>query len=699
MTLAALDVRDDAVVEWHRDPGAATADPHRVTDYHPTIYVDGPDPAIETLATTLAADPRVVATAREPHRPGLDRAPTDLLAVTIDRPSEVRNVARTVRTESPTPGTYRLYDVDLDPGFRYCLDRGLDPTPPPDLRTLTVRLPERAVAHEDLAPLRIDGDAITGDEHAVLATLATRLADRDPDAIVTSHAAAIPLIADRAAALDVDLSLGRATGYRQLAAESTYVSYGDVGYSPARYAIPGRAIIAEDAAFLWDAGGVAGLRYLVDAAGMPLQETARASIGTVLTAIEIREARSRDVLAPWNKWTPETFTDARTLQTADRGGFTFAPVVGLHETVHELDFASLYPSIICERNISPETVRCHCHDTADVPELGYSICDADGFLPAVLRPLIEDRAAVKRRLATEELPPAARDRLEGVSAAIKWVLVSCFGYQGYRNAKYGRIECHEAINAYARDALLTAKTHLEDAGWRVVHGIVDSLWVTATDPDPTPLADVAATVSEIVEVPLEHESGFEWVCFVPRRETGGGALTRYFGRRADGSYKYRGIEVRQRSTPTFVADAQRELIAVLDDARDPAAVCERLREQLGRLRRGAVPPADLVISTRVSKPPAEYEQSTRPVAALRRAAAAGMPRSPGQSVSFVVVADDADGQDRVRLPFEAESYDADFYADLLVRAAESVTAPLGWDRSRIERFLRDTRATTLGAFD
>ncbi len=35
------------------------------------------------------------------------------------------------------------------------------------------------------------------------------------------------------------------------------------------------------------------------------------------------------------------------LHDADRGGFIFAPEVGLHENVHELDFARFYPNIIC----------------------------------------------------------------------------------------------------------------------------------------------------------------------------------------------------------------------------------------------------------------------------------------------------------------------------------------------------------------
>jgi DNA polymerase I len=698
MSLVTVNARGDTVVEWHREPGATEATPRTITDYTPSLFVDGPERALTDLAATLAGDPPVCETAWAEWRTGLGESPRTLLRVDCERADEIRTVARRIRGVSPTPGTFRLYDVDLAPGFRYCLDRDLDPTPPSDLRPLLIRLPPRAVADEDPAPLRIEGERVAEDAVGALRALADRIDADDPDVLVVSHAELIPLLATAATTHEVPLTLGRRSGYECLAAASTYVSYGDVGHSPARYAVPGRSIIAEDTAFVWRDGGVGGLRYLAGAARKPLQEVAHGSIGTILTAIEVRHARERGVLAPWNKWEPEQFTDAATLHAADRGGVIFSPDVGIHEDVHELDFASLYPSIIREYNISPETVRCDCHDTDDVPGLGYSVCDRDGFLPAVLGPLIDRRAAAKTRLAEEDLTDRERTRVAGVSAALKWVLVSCFGYQGYRNAKYGRIECHEAINAYAREILLDAKDRLETGGWHVVHGIVDSLWVTADAEDTTPLADLAATIEADASIPIDAEATFDWVCFVPRRDSATGTLTRYFGRRSDGTYKYRGIECRRRDTPPFVAEAQRDLVAAVDEHREPAAVCDRLTGHLARLRRGDVDPDDLVCRARMSQHLEDYAHETRTVAALRRARDAGMDRSPGQSVRYVVVDDEATGRPRVRLPFEATEYDTDFYTDLLLRATESVTAPLGWERDRIERYLRDDRNARLTAF-
>ncbi len=395
-----------------------------------------------------------------------------------------------------------------------------------------------------------------------------------------------------------------------------------------------------------------------------------------------------------------------TLHDADRGGFIFAPEVGLHEDVHELDFSSLYPNIICTRNVSPDVIRCECHrDRDDVPGLGYSICDDRGYLVDVLQPIIDARdeikAAIRREKQHDEPDKDRLKELEGRSGALKWILVACFGYQGFSNAKFGRIECHEAINAFAREILLTAKQQLEAGGWRVVHGIVDSIWVT---PDPNvddsqreDLDVLANEITESVEIRLEHEAHYDWVAFVPQRESTAGALTKYFGKVAgEDEFKLRGIEARQRSTPSFVEDVQRECLDRLDETRSPEAVLGCLKRAIGKLHAGDVAVERLVERNRVSKPLEGYTQNTQNVAALKRAHNQGLATHPGQDVKYVVVDDEKSSRDRVALAHEdVETYDPSYYEMQLVRAVESVLSPMGWDQTDIRRELAETRETDL----
>jgi len=287
---------------------------------------------------------------------------------------------------------------------------------------------------------------------------------------------------------------------------------------------------------------------------------------------------------------------------------------------------------------------------------------------------------------------------------LKWILVACFGYQGFSNAKFGRIECHEAINAFAREILLTAKQRLEAGGWRVVHVIVDSIWVTP-DPDVdnsqrVDLNVLASDISDTVEIRLEHEAHYDWVAFVPQRETTAGALTKYFGKVADeDEFKLRGIEARQRSTPSFIEDVQRECLDRLDETQSPEAVIGCLKRAIAELHAGDVGVDQLVERNRVSKPLEGYTQNTQNVAALKRARDHDISVHPGQDIEYVVVDDEKSSRDRVALAHEdVEMYDPSYYETQLVRAVESVLSPLGWDRTDIRRELAETQKTDLTTF-
>jgi DNA polymerase I len=705
----AIDFLDGDVLKWSTTEGSATVE--RDADYVPTIYV-GAERSEEwsTVADRrgeFAAHPRVVDTRVERWRRGFRHEAERVLAVDVETIDAVRTVARQIGTWERA-GSLRLYNVDFSPGFRYCLETDTPPEQAGELSTLELSVPPTAFADEGagITEVRVHGEPVSGHPVSVLGAILDRVEERDPDVLLLSTARIVPELFETAAEHEVgEIALGRRSGYRQLAGRSTYESYGQVGHSPARYSVPGRAIINESNTFFYHETNLAGCLDLVERSWKPLQELAWASIGNVLTAMQIREARDRNVLVPWRSWRHERFKTMGQLHDADRGGHTLSPHVGFHEDVYELDFASLYPNIIRTRNISPETIRCDCHDTDNVPELGYSICETDGYLPEVLGPLIDDREAIKAEIRETD-DPDRRAALQGKSDAIKWILVSCFGYQGFSNAKFGRIEAHEAINAYARDILLTAKERLEAAGWRLRHGIVDSLWVTAREDERSrPLRAVAGEISEEVGIDLEYEAAYDWVAFVPLRTSDEGALTSYFGRYAASSvedgdrFKYRGIECRQRSTAEWVATVQEDLITVLDETRDPVAVCDRLRSHLSTLETGNVAPARLALTNRVSKRLGEYSQDTRNAAALERSAALGLERFPGQDVQYVVVDDGKSSRERVRLlPENPTTYDRAFYRDRTMRAARSVLSPLGWDRDRIETHLAERMDGHLGAF-
>ena len=192
--------------------------------------------------------------------------------------------------------------------------------------------------------------------------------------------------------------------------------------------------------------------------------------------------------------------------------------MGFFPNVAELDFVSEYPSIMARFNISPETVNCPCcPDAPRVPELGYRVCQRRrGITSRVVERLIAKRTEWKKRSACRFLELARRYKLQ--RDALKWLLVCCFGYTGYKNARFGKIEAHEAINAVARETLLVAKEIAEDRGFEVLHALVDSLYVRKDGATREEYEELAQEIAAPNAAPLAIEAIYRYIVFLPSRQ-------------------------------------------------------------------------------------------------------------------------------------------------------------------------------------
>jgi DNA polymerase-2 len=162
-----------------------------------------------------------------------------------------------------------------------------------------------------------------------------------------------------------------------------------------------------------------------------VQRVARASIGTILTAMQLDHAVRKRILIPWRKGEPERWKTADVLLKVDKGGLIFQPPVGVFEHVAELDYTAMYPTIMVVHNVSAETLFCACCENPIVPEAHYSICTRRrGLIPEVLAPLLERRALYKAQLQAGALSDELAGRYEACQSAIKWIGVTSLGTWG-----------------------------------------------------------------------------------------------------------------------------------------------------------------------------------------------------------------------------------------------------------------------------
>jgi DNA polymerase elongation subunit (family B) len=160
---------------------------------------------------------------------------------------------------------------------------------------------------------------------------------------------------------------------------------------------------------------------------------------------------------------------------------------------------------------------------------------------------------------------------------------NCFGYTGYKNARFGRIECHESINAYGRDILVKTMEIAERYGYEVLHGMVDCLWLKPNGYENH--EDFCSYVSKYIDIPLELEGVYKWLVFLPAKTTGVGALNRYYGLFKNGELKVRGIDLRKRDTPELMRKVQRDMLKVMSKADNSTEFLDRLPECIGILKR------------------------------------------------------------------------------------------------------------------
>lgn len=478
----------------------------------------------------------------------------------------------------------------------------------------------------------------------------------------------------------------------------SYFTYGKVVYQAPANTLFGRWHLDRKNSFIMEETGLEGVLELARVSQIPVQRLARNSTGTAITSMQMSIAVRDRILIPWRKAQVEDFKGADELLTSDKGGLYYQPVIGFHEKIGELDFASMYPTLMAKYNLSPETVNCRCCRKNLVPEIAYNVCQRrKGIVPKTLEPILEKRSLYKRlkREAQDDLTKELYDQRQ---TALKWMLVTCFGYLGYRNARFGKIEAHECVTAWGREKLLRAKEIAEGRGFTLLHGITDSLWLHKLGASNGDYQELAEEISKVTEIPIAVEGVYKWICFLPSKVNPEVPVpNRFFGVFKDGRIKARGIEMRRSDMPPLIREAQRKMLNALAQAKDareyeariPLAL-DILNDQFIRLREGRVNLEELIFTRRLSKAPKAYKNNTLLAVVSRELLGKGVKLKAGEKIGFVICDEDAKIPDHRARAFsfaeEGWGYDSEKYAQLLLEAAEALLFPVNGQHVRRREF-------------
>ncbi|MEM4374232.1 MAG: DNA polymerase domain-containing protein [Nitrososphaerota archaeon] len=661
----------------------------------PKLYVSGSHKRLEWLGGALADRYEVCAT-KKIVRP--DSQPIRVLEISTPADEKIR-LAKILYGL----GGLEVYNVDLPPTQELLYHFNLHPTALIDLRDMrvldsvedieydtsvfTTAHLDISVEQEDFMPrfsdrlvsarLRLGDEVVVldGGEEDILVGLEKML--DDVDILLTSggDGFTLPYLHRRAAVNGLRIRLGRAAEPVHKPSSTTYLSYGRVYHRFRAFKLVGRVHIDTSNSLLYGETGFEGVVEVARTARVPLQDAARYTIGSCMTSLQYHQAYIHDILLPWKSGKPSYMT-ARHLAIADRGGWILDHIPGVYWNVAELDFQSLYPMLMLKHNISGETVNCRCCNGVDIPELGYHICRRwNGIVPRAIEIPLRKRLSYKR-LYKETGLKIYKQRAD----ALKWILVTSFGYLGFRKAKFGSREAHMTVCSLARETLMRSVETAEELGFHVIHGIVDCLWVVKDDASDEDYMGLAKAIEDRVGLPVSYEGRYRWIAFLPSKTHQGRPVNnRYFGIFTDGRIKYRGIELRRRDTPQLVKMAQMEMLEKLAQAHNPmelrakAMECyEILRRYLERIYSGEVDVNELAITNSLSMKPQQYSHTPRYVTAVKRLLYRGFEIRPGQPITYIISAGEGPFRATPIQMVRGRYYSADIYAELLKSAFQTL---------------------------
>lgn len=385
---------------------------------------------------------------------------------------------------------------------------------------------------------------------------------------------------------------------------------------------------------------------------------------------------------------PTVRSDDARVHAAQHGGHVLAPVTGLHSSVWVFDFKSLYPSIIRTFNIDPLA-----YVAEPVP---------DDDLIRTPEGAFQREPAILPRLLDEFFPRREAAKASGddvASQAIKILMNSFYGVLGTPACRFFNPALANSITGMGRELLLWSKRWFEAAGFEVLYGDTDSLFVASGRADPEAArAEARRLVAELngeltryvasrwrVQSRLELE--FEKLylkLFLPRaRHSARGASKRYAGLvhgRGHDEVEFVGMEVVRRDWTALAKQVQRELYARLFGDRP---VDGYLAEIVRRVRSGELDQA-LVYHKNLRKATGDYTAGTPPhVAAARKST-----QPQARLVSYVMTTAGAEPLDNRRHPLDREHY----VAKQVKPVAEPILETLGLD---FERVIGDERQASL----
>nr|AHA34882.1 DNA polymerase B [uncultured crenarchaeote] len=297
-----------------------------------------------------------------------------------------------------------------------------------------------------------------------------------------------------------------------------------------------------------------------------IEELTRTEISTWVKNLYYWEHRKRNWLIPLKEEILERSSGLKTAAIIKGKGYKGA--VGDRSTCGEftldvvvLDFASLYPSIIRNWNLSYETVDVkECNKKRDIrDESGakiHEVCVDRPGITAVVTGLLRDfRVKIHKKKGKQSNIDEERKMLyDVVQRGMKVFINATYGVFGAETFPLYAPAVAESATALGRYVITSTKEMANKLGLKVVYGDTDSLFIH--QPDKEKLDKLVEWTRQNFGLDLEVYKTYRFIAFF-------GLKKNYFGVFKDSKVDIKGMLAKKRNTPEFLKQAFNEAKARL----------------------------------------------------------------------------------------------------------------------------------------
>jgi len=378
---------------------------------------------------------------------------------------------------------------------------------------------------------------------------------------------------------------------------------------------------------------------------MTAEDVTRSGVSQWILALMRFEHRRRGMLIP----NPEdilktkgvTSTEAVIKGKKYKGAIVRNPQPGVHFNVTVLDFASLYPAIIRNWNLSYETILCphpECRENK-VPGTPHWVCTRRRGLSSLIIGSLRDlRVSWYKPLSKNRaLPKEERAWYDVIQNALKVFLNASYGVFGSEAFSLYCPPLAESTAAVGRYAMTSTMDEAEKLGIPVIYGDTDSVFLE--DPPVELIGKLVDWTESELKIEFDVDKVYRYAVFSKRKKN-------YLGVYPDGSIDVKGLTGKKRHVPPLLKSAFSRLTEILGGVKSPEDF-ERARKDIRklvnsvylRLRNKEFDLGEIAFNVMMGQSLRGYETNPQHVKAAKLLEERGIKLGAGDIISYVVTQD------------------------------------------------------------